>query len=130
MADPEAARGERLSDAEERGAPITKQRPHIAPALQFLEPHSRALTSDVSRFRPDAPAAAQFVAMAAASACVMSSVVAAGSVASSAAAAPRTSASYNVLLSSHRASFKTGVAIPAAARSSASRAGMILIHLP
>lgn len=60
--------------------------------------------------------------MAAASACVMSSVVAGGSIASSAAAASRTSASYTVLLSSHRASFKTGVAIPAAARSSASRA--------
>ncbi|KAG0575891.1 hypothetical protein M758_5G038000 [Ceratodon purpureus] len=53
---------------------------------------------------------------------VMSSVVAAGTITSSAPAAARTSASYNVLFSSHRASFKTGVAIPVAARSSASRA--------
>jgi hypothetical protein len=52
----------------------------------------------------------------------MSSVLAAGSSSSvTSTTTTRTSASYNALLSSRRASFKTGVAIPTAARTSASQ---------
>ncbi|XP_024367938.1 protein CURVATURE THYLAKOID 1B, chloroplastic [Physcomitrium patens] len=59
--------------------------------------------------------------MAATSACVVSSVVAASTANSHVATATRTIASYGTLLSTRRASFKTGVVVPATARSAAFR---------